>query len=61
MSKNVKSENIQNAWLSAGMEIRGTARYIAYEKTREYYDDDVSNDVSGGIWIRNRRTKTGTA
>lgn len=34
MSKNVKSENIQNAWLSAGMEIRGTARYIAYEKTR---------------------------
>ncbi len=61
MSKNVKSENIQNAWLSVGMEIRGKARYIAYEKTREYYDDDVSNDVSGGIWIRNRRTKTGTA
>lgn len=61
MSKNVKSENIQNAWLSAGMEIRVKSKVHCVREDEEYYDDDVSNDVSGGIWIRNRRTKTGTA
>ena len=33
MSRSVKCDNIQHAWLDAGMGIRGNVRFIQYEKT----------------------------